>query len=182
MGRPGSGKGTQARLLAEKIGGKVFSSGAEFRSLAAGQTFVGKRIKAAMEGGELMPHWLASYFFEKALFALEPEDTIVFEGACRTEPESVLFHEISQWLGRPYRAIYLNVSEEGTIKRLLLRAQREGRKDDNETSIRKRFEEFNVKNEPSINHFRIEGTLVEVNADQPIEVVHEEVLKALKLS
>ncbi len=182
IGRPGSGKGTQAKLLAQKIGAKIFSSGDEFRALAAGSSYLGRRIKAGIEGGELMPHWLASFIYEKEVFTTEPEEKLVFEGACRTEPEAALFHEISLWLPRPYSAVYLNVPEEEVWQRLLKRAGLEGRKDDREAAIRTRFDEYTKKNEAVIGAFRTRGTLVEVNGDQSIEAVHADVLKALNLA
>jgi adenylate kinase len=181
VGRPGSGKGTQARLLAEKINAPVFSTGNEFRTLAAGETYLGKRLKGAMEAGELLPHWLASYIFEHVLFSLEPEQKIVFEGACRTEPESILFHEISQWLNRPYRAVYLKVNEDEVYARLVKRHDLEGRADDGAEVIKRRFEEYKKKNEAVIESFRSAGTLVEVNGEQPIEAVHAEILQALNI-
>ncbi len=182
IGRPGSGKGTQAKLLADKLGARIFSSGDEFRALAAGPTYLGRRIKDAMEGGELMPHWLASYIYEKEVFVTEPSDKLVFEGACRTEPEAVLFHEISLWLPRPYVAVYLSVPEEEVWQRLLKRAQLESRKDDTEAAIRKRFDEYAKKNEAVIGAFRERGTLIEVNGHQAVDAVHADVLKALTLS
>ena len=181
VGRPGSGKGTQAKLLADKIGAPVFSTGGEFRALAAGGSYLGKRLKGAMEGGELLPHWLASFTFQKVLFHLEPQDKIVFEGACRTAPEAALFEEMAQWLPRPYKAVHLRISEEEAWKRLLERAGREHRAYDDQTAIRKRFEEYKIKNEAVIEHFRSVGTLVEVNGEQPIESTHQDVLKALNL-
>lgn len=182
IGRPGSGKGTQAALLAQKIGAKVFSSGEEFRILASGQTYLGRRLKGAMESGELLPHWLASYVYEQEVFSTEPEQKLVFEGACRTEPEAVLFHEISLWLPRPYTAVYLNVPEDEVWQRLIQRAQLENRKDDSEAVIRKRFDEYTKKNEAVIGVFRERGTLVEVDGRQSIEAVHADILKALNLA
>lgn len=181
VGRPGSGKGTQGKLLSEKIGAPIFSTGGEFRAWAAGETYLGKRLKGAMEGGELLPHWLASYTFEKALFGLEPQDKIVFEGACRTGPEAELFHEISLWLPRSYKAIYLRISEEEAWKRLLQRSKDSGRADDDTEAIKKRFEEYKEKNEKVITVFREKGTLVEVFGERPIEEVHADVMKALGL-
>jgi adenylate kinase len=181
VGRPGSGKGTQATLLAKKVQAPIFSTGGEFRALAAGESYLGKRLKGAMERGELLPHWLASFTFQKVLLHLEPEEKVVFEGACRTAPEAALFEEMSLWLARPYRAVYLRISEEEAWKRLLSRSATEGRADDDQTVIRKRFEEYKTKNEAVIEHFKAVGTLVEVNGEQPIEVVHADVLKALDL-
>lgn len=181
VGRPGSGKGTQGKLLADKLGAQLFSTGNTFRAWAAGESYIGKRLKGAMEAGELLPNWLASYTFEQVIFGLEPEHKIVFEGACRTGPEAVLFDEIAKWLPRGYKAVYLNISEKEAWERLLQRAKNSGRADDNEEVIRRRFEEYKVKNEAVIEHFRSVGTLVEVNGEQSIEVVHQEVLKALNI-
>lgn len=182
VGRPGSGKGTQAKLLADKIGAPIFSTGGEFRSLAAGSSYLGTRLKGAMESGELLPHWLASFTFQKVLFALQPQDKIVFEGACRTEPEAALFEEMAQWLPRPYKAVYLRISEEEAWKRLLLRQQASGRADDNADSIKNRFHEYKIKNEAVIEHFKSVGTLVEINGEQAVEAVHADVLKALNIA
>ena len=181
VGRPGSGKGTQAKLLAEKMGAKLFSTGNHFRAWAAGESYVGRRLKGAMEAGELLPNWLASYTFEKIIFELEPEDKIVFEGAWRTGPEAVLFDEIAKWLPRPYTAVYLNISEEEAWRRLVQRSKDSGRADDNEEVIRKRFEEYKKKNEAVIEHFRSVGTLVEIFGERPIDEVHLDILKSLNI-
>ena len=182
VGRPGSGKGTQAALLAKKISAPMFSTGNEFRSLAAGGTYLGGRLKSAMERGELLPHWLASSTFGKGRFGLAPEDKIVFEGACRTGPEAELLHEISLWLPRPYKAVYLRISEEEAWKRRSLREKESGRADDGETAIRLRFEEYKKKNETVIKYFSAVGTLVEINGEKTVEEVHADVIKALGLS
>ena len=70
MGAPGSGKGTQAKLLADTIGAKVYSSGSRLREMAASGTYFGKRAQAVMSAGDLMPVWVSQYLFEEALLKL----------------------------------------------------------------------------------------------------------------
>lgn len=181
LGRPGSGKGTQGNLLAQKIGGKVYSSGKEFRELAAGERYLGRHLKMALDAGELMPTWLASYLHQKTLFNLEPEDKIVLEGTCRIKPEAELFHEVVAWLERPYRVVYLEVSEDEMVRRLRKRLEVDGRADDAEKSIPVRIQEFNTKTVPTIEFFRSVGVLVSVNGEGEIEKVHQDVSKALGL-
>ena len=181
MGAPGSGKGTQAKLLADRVGGRVFTSGDEFRALAASQAYIGRRLKASLEAGELMPHWLASYVFEKVIFSLELEETIVFGGSVRTKPEAELFHEAMHWLGRPYVAIYLEASEDNVMRRLVERKAKEGRADDHSDTFHTRIDEFNTKTLPAIDYFRLRQTLVIVNGDQSIDETQGSVRQALGL-
>ncbi|HUD02423.1 MAG TPA: nucleoside monophosphate kinase [Candidatus Paceibacterota bacterium] len=183
MGRPGSGKGTQAKLLADKIGGVVYSSGNRLRPMSQTDTPFGHKAKQVMESGDLMPEWASEFLFEEALIGLRAEDGIVFEGACRRELEAVKFHEVSTWLERPYITIYLDASETVLMDRLLKRYTLQNRPDDaNSEVIKNRFDKFTKNTLPAVNHFKKEGTLLAVNGDQSVEAVHADVLKALHLS
>lgn len=181
MGRPGSGKGTQAKMLAEVVGGQVYSSGSRLREMAASGSYFGKRTKEVMDSGDLMPVWVSQYLFEEALIKLEPSDTIIFEGSCRILEEAMRFHEAALWLGRPYVAVYLDAQEDKLRERLLKRAGLEGRADDNASALQERFDKFNELTTKSLEYFKKEGTLVVVNGEQSVEEVHAEVLKALHL-
>jgi adenylate kinase len=181
MGAPGSGKGTQAKLLAEKIGGRVYSSGNRLREIAATGSYFGKRAQAVMSAGDLMPVWVSEYLFEEALVSLEPTEAIVFEGSGRILEEAMRFHEAAQWLGRPYVALYLDASEASLRQRLSKRQGIEGRADDAQSALDERFENFRELTLKSIEYFKKEGTLVVINGEQTVEAVHEEILKVLKL-
>jgi adenylate kinase len=182
MGRPGSGKGTQANLLAAKIGGSVYSSGSRLREMAASGSYFGTRAQKVMASGDLMPVWVSQYLFEEALLKLEPHDGIVFEGACRIEEEAKRFHEAATWLERPYIAVYLDAEEGALRERLLKRAGLENRADDNAAVLQERFDKFNELTAKSVAYFKSEGTLVSVNGDQPVEQVHADIVKALNLA
>lgn len=182
MGRPGSGKGTQAKLLATKIGGEIYSSGNRLREIAQGSGFANRKIKHTMDSGELLPPWISEHLFVEALLKLEPAERIVFEGACRTLPESEAFDETSQWLERPYTAICLTISDEEVAKRLNLRKGIEGRADDASDAVEKRVSEYTLKTAPAIEFFRSKGKLLEINGEQSIEAVHADILKALNLA
>jgi adenylate kinase len=179
IGRPGSGKGTQAKLLAQKIGATIVSPGTEFRRMIAEENLLGRRIKVAMESGLLMPTWLASYMFQRALFSLNEGEKVIFESGCRIKPEAELFDEITTWLGLSYKVIYFDVSEEVSKERLLGRQSSENRADDH--SIQKRIEEYTQKTIPSVEFFRQKGALVSIQGEQPVEDVHTDTLKALGL-
>lgn len=181
MGRPGSGKGTQASLLAAKVGGTVYSSGSRLREMAKTGSYFGNKTKEVMERGDLMPVWVSQYLFEEALIKLEPVDTIIFEGSCRILEEAMRFHEAAVWLGRPYVAVFIDAPEDILRERLLKRAGVEGRADDNAAALQERFDKFTELTAKSIEYFKKEGTLVTVNGNMNVEEVHAEVLKALNL-
>jgi adenylate kinase family enzyme len=86
------------------------------------------------------------------------------------------------WLERPYVAVYLEGSEQALTERLHKRAAIEGRADDAQAALAERFEKFRTLTLKSLEYFKQEGTLVVVNAEQTVEAVHADVLKALNLS
>ncbi len=182
MGRPGSGKGTQAKLLAKKIGAEVYSSGNRLREMAKGQGFANQKIKTVMESGDLLPAWISSHLFVDALLGLSHADGIVFEGACRTLPEAEAFDETSHWLERPYQAVFLMISDSEVEKRLSLRNGIEGRADDASDTVERRIKEYEEKTAAAVNFFKSRGVLLEINGEQSIEAVHADVLKALNVS
>jgi len=171
MGRPGAGKGTQARLLAKEIGAEIYSSGNRLREMAKGHGFVNSKIKSTIERGELLPSWFSSHLFVEVLLSLSPEDKIVFEGACRKLAEAQSFDETTQWL---------DISDAEVEKRLLLRKSAEGRKDDASDSIGRRIKEYEENTAFAVEFFKSRGTLLEINGEQLIELVHQDVLKALR--
>ena len=182
IGRPGAGKGTQAKLLADKLGGQVVDSGSKCREYAAQNTFFGRKTKSVIDSGDLMPEWFSIYLFEDVLIHLEPAQAVVFEGAGRKVLEAQEFDKAALWLERPYKVVYLNTSEEVLRARLLARQGVQGRADDAAHAIDLRSARFTENTVPSIEFFHSRGTLVEVNADQSVEQVHADVLKVLNLA
>lgn len=179
MGRPGSGKGTQAKLLAKALGAEVYSSGNRLREMAKGLGFVNQKVKRVMESGELLPAWLSSHLFVEVLMGLSKDDQVVFEGACRTLPEAEAFQETCAWLERPYAAVFLNISDAEVEKRLNLRKGIEGRADDASDTVERRIKEYDEKTALAVEFFKSCGTLLEINGEQTVEAVHADVLKAL---
>jgi len=181
MGRPGSGKGTQAKLLAKKLGAEIYSSGNRLREMAKGPGFVNEKVKSVIDNGALLPAWFSSHMFVEALLALQPEDAIVFEGACRRLEEAQAFAETAEWLGRPYRAVFLDISDAEVEKRLTARRGSEGRADDASDTIEHREKEYEEHTAPAVEFFKSTGTLLTINGEQSIEQVHTEIVKALNL-
>lgn len=182
MGFIGSGKGTQAHLLADKLGYTVFSSGAYYRDLTTQDTLIGKKVADLIDNGILMPEWFHVHVLQEVVFGLNPDEGMVFEGTAKKEPEAKVFHEIMDWADRAYEVIYIDVSEEEAKRRLHERYDIEHRKDDAPESIPTRFEEFRKNTEPAIDFFRSVGNVKDVNGDQPREDVHREVCEILGIT
>ncbi len=182
MGNPGSGKGTQARLLAQKLGGDIYSSGNRLREMAKGHGYVADKVKKVIDEGGLLPAWFSSHMFVEVLLGLGKDDNVVFEGACRRLPEAQAFAETAAWLERPYQAIHLSISDAEVERRIALRKGIQGRADDASDTVEHRIKEYKDNTMPAIEFFRTEGKLIEINGEQTIEAVHADILKALGIA
>ncbi|MCI0542231.1 nucleoside monophosphate kinase [bacterium] len=179
MGKPGSGKGTQARLLAEKTSFKIFSTGDELRKIHRQSTPFALRIKAGMNRGELLPSWIVEYLLHKETLFLRDDEGIIYEGTSRRPHEAEIFHETMQWLARPYRVVFFAISDEEAVRRIAKRGVASGRGDDNETSARERLAWYYSDTAKSVEFFREKGALVEVNGEQGEQAVFAEMLEKL---
>lgn len=183
FGRPGSGKGTQAKLLAEKLGWEVFSTGDKFKAIRDTAGPFGERVKAVYDAGKLIPDWFASYLYEDALLNIDPAKGLVCEGFPRTRPQAELAHDVLSWLERPYKVLELTVSEDEALRRQVERGTLEHRPDsDSVEKIHARFETYRTLTEPTLEFFKEKGMLVEINGEQTREAILEDIIAVLKQS
>ena len=179
IGKPGCGKGDQARILSEKTGWKVITAGDQFRTMSAEDTPIGRKMKAANDAGMLQPHWLAEYLFLKNSFSLADTGSIIFDGFARELSEAGLIMKSLSWLGRNFSVLHLKVSDEEIKHRLALRKEVQGRADDN--VIDERLKVYRESTEPVIEMFRDKGVLIEINGEGTREAIAEDILKALNI-
>lgn len=180
IGRPGSGKGTQAKTLCDKLGWTHFSTGDQFKTLRDDTTALGNRVRAAYDEGKLLPDWFATYLFEKTVLDLTPEQGIACDGYPRSLPQAEIFDDILAWLGRKYLVIDLVVSEEEAMRRQLERSKVENRPDSGtEEKIKVRFETYKQSTEPILQFFHEKGLVTEIDGEQSPEAVERDIAKAL---
>ncbi len=179
IGKPGCGKGDQTKLLSEKTGWKILSSGDNFRSISSENTPIGRRVKEVNDAGLLQPSWLAEYLFIKYLSPLPENESVIFDGFGRKAREAEFVIESLAWINRPLSVIHLDVSDEEIIKRVALRKEIEGRADDK--VVEERLKEYYEYTEPALKKFRDEAHVIEINGEQAREKIAEDVQKALNL-
>ncbi len=175
LGRAGTGKGTQAHQLAEKLEYAIFSTGDKTREYAAKDTPLGRLIADIHTTGWI-PEWLASFMMTKALLEDFPDQGLVFESVARKPEEAKKLHEIHEEIKRPYIVIYLECDDEILTDRLLKRG-REGY--DTLEKIEKRKQSFLSETMQSLEFFKEQGKVKNVNADQTVEEVLEDIMKAV---
>lgn len=178
LGRSGSGKGTQAKLLAKKFGLKHISSGDLFRTLAKEDTFVGRKTKETLKRGRLFADWFAFWLWVNELIKLDSSQGIILDGASRRLEEAKSLDKVFSQLERPnLKVILIDISRQEAIKRLLGRA----RKDDNRQAIKKRLDWFDKDVMPSVRYYEKTGRLIRINGQQSVEGVFKEILAKLKV-
>ena len=183
VGRPGSGKGTQSTLLAERLGCKRFSSGEHLKALIDAHGPLAELIRRDYDRGQLSPDWLASYFFKEALIQLSSKESFVCEGFPRNLSQAELTDEIFTWLGRSYKVLHLHVGEEEALQRQLNRAKTEHRPDsDDQEKIQARFDVYRKRTEPLLDFFKSRGALIEINGEQTPEEISTDIRKALNIT
>lgn len=176
IGRPGSGKGTQAKLLSEKLGWVRLSSGDRIKEIRDGGEPFSPRVREMYDKGTLLPDWFADYLLESGLLELDNHVGVVAEGFGRTESQARHFCEIVEWLGRDLVVFNLEVSEDEALRRMMAR----GRTDSSEESkIRDRFRAFDASTGPALTYFREKGFVVDIDGEMTPEEVANAIATAL---
>jgi adenylate kinase len=180
LGPPGAGKGTQALRLVERLGVPQISTGDMLRAAVAAGSEVGRRAKPYMDQGKLAPDEIVVAAAEQRLGLPDAKRGFILDGFPRTAAQAEALDELLRRLGVSLeRCVALRVSEEELVKRLLRRAEIEGRTDDNEASIRTRMREYREKTEPLIAHYRKRGVLREVDGIGTEDEVAQRIERAL---
>ena len=180
LGPPGAGKGTQAQRLAERLGVPQVSTGEMLRAAVAAGSAVGRRAKAFMEAGELVPDEVVIGVAEQRLGQPDAKGGFILDGFPRTAAQADALDKLLPRLGVSLeRCVSLRVDEEELVKRLLKRAQIEGRADDNEQTIRTRMQVYKDSTAPLIAYYRTRGVLREIDGEGSVEEVARRLEQAL---
>ncbi|MDB4991831.1 MAG: adk [Parcubacteria group bacterium] len=182
IGRPGSGKGTQAKLLSERLAWICLSSGERIKEIRDGNEPFSARVRAVFDKGTLLPDWLADYILESGLLEIEPYVGVITEGFARTEQQAHHYADIIEWLGRNLVVINLEVSEEEVTRRMVSRSEVEHRPDSNsEEKIKARLAQFAADTMPALEYLRSLGLVKEIDGEQSPAKIAEDIEKLLSV-
>ena len=154
----------------------MFSIGNKVRELSTMDTPLGQKMKASYEEGLLAPNWLASYWMMHALLHRHNDERLVFEAVARKPDEAETFHEIHDWTNRPYIVFHLDVPDDVVRERS---AERSRDVVDNAQAVEKRLEEFNKYTVHSLEVFRSQGKVVDLDGTQSIADVTKQIFEHL---
>jgi adenylate kinase len=180
LGPPGAGKGTQAQLLVERLGVPQISTGDMLRAAVAAGSEVGRRAKGFMDAGKLVPDEVVIDVAEQRLGQPDAKRGFILDGFPRTAAQADVLDKLLPRLGVTLeRCISMRVDEDELVKRLLKRAEIDGRSDDNEQTIRTRMQVYKESTAPLIAYYRKRGVLHEVNGEGSIGDVAKRIAEAL---
>ncbi len=182
IGRQGSGKGTQGKILAKKYGYKIFETGGALRAMAEEESDLGQKVKEITSCGDLVPNEIVMEIVADFLSNLDASTPVIFDGIPRSIEQQETLSEELEKAGREFLALEIELSTDVAVARLLERGKIEGRADDNIVAIQKRIENFEQFTVPVIEGYKSDGKLIAVNGDQDLDQVTKEVCKALDLA
>lgn len=180
IGPPGSGKGTQGQRLAERLGVEHIAAGDLLRAEVQAKTPLGAQAEELMQRGDLVPDDVMISLLMPRVLAAADEHGYLLDGFPRSVDQAVEARTLAERAGAsPDAVIYLDAPRAELVRRILARAETEGRADDNEQTVATRLEVFDDATHPLVDYYRERGLLFVVDADQDENAVTEAIVAAL---
>jgi len=207
MGPPGAGKGTQAEVLVQKLAIPHISTGDMFRAAIKNQTALGLKAKGFMDAGALVPDEVTIGIVEERLGEADCSKGFLLDGFPRTVAQAdALSNILANKEIKLDGVVNIKVDQEKLIARLTGRrvcrscgatyhvmfnapakmdtcdkcgGELYQRSDDSETTARNRLDVYNNQTEPLISYYQTKGVLLDINGDQPINLVLQDILSRL---
>lgn len=204
LGPQGSGKGTQAEFLSEKLNIPNISIGQLLRDEIEKNDDVGKEVQDYMNKGQLVPNSIAHKLAKNRISELDCKNGFIFDGFPRILIQAKFIETVTDIT----HVLLVNISDEEAIKRLSGRRtcskcgkvyhikfnppkkenicdecgeKLEIREDDTEESIRKRLKIYHIETEEVVKYYQEKRILIKINGEQSIEEVKQEIFNKLQI-
>jgi len=180
MGPPGSGKGTQAVRIADKMAIPAISTGNIFRYNVKELTELGKEAKTYIDSGNFVPDDVTNRMVADRLNHSDVANGFLLDGYPRTSGQVAALSEMLQEQGTSLTAVLvLEVPDEEIVERLLARAETEGRSDDTEEVIKRRLELYHQETSDLIEEYIELGIVGRVDGTGAIDDITERLLQTI---
>ena len=203
LGAPGAGKGTQAQRLVRDFGVAHISTGDLLRAAVKGGTELGIQAKKFMDAGELVPDQLVIDLVKERLAQEDAQNGFMLDGFPRNTVQAVTLDTELSALGReldcallvdvPYPVIIKRPSSRRTCRECgytgtasdtvcpSCGGEMYQRDDDKPETIKNRLDVYEKSTSPLVEYYRGQGILKTVDGNRDVDVVYEDVKKALNL-
>lgn len=208
MGAPGCGKGTQAKILQEKLNIPQLSTGDMLRAEIAAESPIGLKIKEMMASGALVPDEITISLIAKKLSSDETKNGFILDGFPRTLVQAEALDNILSDMGKKIDCVLeINVPDDYVVDRIVGRftcadcgagyhetfkqPKQEGvcdvcagrhfsrRSDDNKETVVARLEKYHAMTAPIIPYYQKQGLLKVVDGTGDIGEVSERIFNQL---
>ena len=180
MGPPGAGKGTQAKVIAERLVVPPISTGDIFRANVTQRTELGREAKRYMDAGDYVPDAITNAMVRARLGEPDAAEGFLLDGYPRTVSQVEELDSMLAERGSALDAVLLlTVDREEVVERLARRARDEGRADDTVEVIRHRQDVYAEQTAPLVEVYDGRGLLVPVDGMGPVDEVTSRVLRVL---
>ena len=181
FGAPGSGKGTQAKLIAEKFGFDHVSTGDLFRYEISHKTPLGLKAQEIINRGDLCPDDITLGMLNNHIQKHADSKGFIFDGVPRTIKQAEMLDDKNLFKDLNISMVlYLYVEMEEVEKRILKRAQLENRADDTPETVKARVANFFDQTMPLVDYYKNQGKLIQLNGMQDIEHVFADICKTIE--
>lgn len=208
MGPPGAGKGTQAMRLVEEFKIPHISTGDMFRAAVKEGTDLGKKAKACMDNGQLVPDEITIGIVKERLSKADCKEGFILDGFPRTVEQAVALDKILKELGINLKcALNVNVPATELIRRAVgrrickkcgatfhveFKPSNKGdvcdicdgdlfqRADDSEATMKNRLSVYEEQTKPLISYYEKEDLYREVDGSQSMDKVFEDIVAILR--
>ena len=180
FGPPGSGKGTQAALLAARLGVPAISTGETFRQAVAAGSELGRKVGAILALGHLVDDVTTSEIVRGRLAQADARGGFILDGFPRTLAQAEALEEILRSRGESLdAAVFLEVPEVEVVRRMSGRRDQAGRADDTPEVIRGRLRVYEERTAPLVDYYGRHGLLRRVDGNRPVDEVAAAILAAV---
>jgi adenylate kinase len=184
LGPPGAGKGTQAQIIAGRIGVPAISTGDIFRANVSGQTELGRQAKTYMDAGDLVPDEITVAMVRDRLADPDAKAGFLLDGFPRTIAQAEQLRQSLADLGHALDCVLELVVEEDELvrrlsgRRMLVDGQMVQRDDDKPETVRHRLHVYREQTAPLSGFYEAEGLLRRIDAIGEIDEITDRALTA----